>query len=132
MSNPATNDSAPSAKPKTTRNIIAVAIVAVILAGVGVYVLTPPQTVAVMGSVSLPSAQQVIFVTSSSFQYLATVDSAGSYSISLQNQQTYNVYVIYTAPSSGPGPPNQAVASCGTLPLSQSTKLAPYHFDIKC
>jgi hypothetical protein len=132
MSIPTTTDSRHSAKPNRKRTLLAIVIVVVVLAAVAAYVLTPPLTVTVSGSVSVKSAYQVMFETSNSFQISAAVNNVGSYSITLPNQHSYDVFVSYTSPGGGPGLVDHVTTPCGTLLLYQSTKLGPYHFDVSC
>ena len=103
-------------------------ILAIVIAGAITYLLIPPLNVTVSGSVSVQSAYQVSFESLSQFPYSANVDSGGRYSISLPNQQSYQV-LLYSTAGSRPGA--VALLSCGTLDLYQTTQLgSSYSYNI--
>ncbi len=120
----------PSFKRRTNKRLIVIglSVMTVIIAGAVAYLLIPPLTINVSGFVSVQSAYQVNFDTLSQFPYSVRVDSAGRYSISLPNQQSYEVF-LYSEGGSGPG--IVALLRCGTLDLYQSTKLgSSYNYNI--
>ncbi len=107
---------------------IGLATLAVVVAGAITYLLIPPVTINVSGSVSVQSAYQVNFDSLSQFPYSVKVDSAGRYSVSLPNQQSYSV-LLYTQASSGSFV--AALLKCGTLDLYQTTQLgSSYSYNI--
>lgn len=115
-------------RTRTRLIVIGFVIVAIVIAGAVTYLLIPPLTITVSGFVSIQSAYQVTFDSLLQFPYSVKVDSAGRYSISLQNQQSYDV-LLYTGASSGSGV--AALLRCGTLDLYQTTQLgSSYNYNI--
>jgi len=103
-------------------------VLAIVLAGAITYLLIPPLTISVSGVVSLQSAYQVSFDALSQFPYTVRVDNVGRYSISLPNQQSYEVF-LYVERGSGYG--LAGLLRCGTIDLYQTTKLgSTYNYNI--
>ncbi|MDE1858519.1 MAG: hypothetical protein KGI26_05600 [Thaumarchaeota archaeon] len=87
-------------KSHLVRNLIILG--AAVFFSVGAVVSTPPifffnVTVSGAAHVAKPGAvpADVTFVDENGIPYAASVGSAGTYSISLQNGHTYSVYVVY-------------------------------------
>ena len=108
--------------------VIGLAVVVIVIAGAITYLLIPPVTIDVSGVVSIQSAYQVNFDSLSQFPYSVRIDAAGRYSISIPNQQSYEVF-LYLESSSGNS--LAALLRCGTIDLYQTTKLgSAYNYNI--